>query len=164
MKILLLFSFAALAAFPLDAKASDVTASELAQHLGVSTWRVPESKLPARFMVRVQKVRDGKIDKESNFPGFTFDRKGDLVICAHEENGKIFMTLASGGTSMSPASKGIEGVSFMAKHKIDLKNPLGPHLLGGDYPLRNGGRIATGKYQDATSGLVLFIQPETSHP
>jgi hypothetical protein len=68
MKILLLFSFAVWAACPLDAQASDITAPELARHLGVSTWRVPESKLPARFTVRLQKIRDGKIDKESNFP------------------------------------------------------------------------------------------------
>jgi hypothetical protein len=98
MRILLLFSFVAWAACPLDAQASDITAPELARHLGVSTWRVPEFKLPARFTVRLQKIRDGKIDKE------------------------------------------------------------------GDYPLRDGGKLATGKYQDATSGLVLFIEPEANFP
>jgi hypothetical protein len=32
------------------------------------------------------------------------------------------------------------------------------------YPLRDGGKIATGKYQDATSVLVLFIEPEANFP
>lgn len=138
-----------------------ITASELAQHLGVSVWRISEAKLPKHFMVYFASVENGKLGPNSSGTGL--QRDGDLVICAHEENGKMMITAACGGSMTTPYINGLEIAPFPIQHEIGNQAALGPHLLFADYKLQsdaknpNGLKVATGKIEDATRGLVLVV-------
>ena len=148
------------------ARSASVTANELAQHLGVSVWRIPQAALPKRYSASLALVHDGKQTALPNggSSGFTFDAAGDLVVCAHEFDGKMLITLACGGTSASPyTSGGLSIGPFEVKHEITSQPALGSHLLCANYQLKKdtrnplGIRIATGKIEDATDGLVLVV-------
>lgn len=96
-----------------------------------------------------------------------FQHSGDLVVCAHESDGRTFITLACGGSVMSPyVANGLRVGPFEVTHEITSQAAVGSHLLCADYPLKKdaknplGIKIATGKIQDATAGLVLVVTEE----
>lgn len=144
-------------------RASDITATELAQHLGVSVWRIPHAKLPKQITVSLHEVRDGKLIKGGSNASFTLNGTTDLVVCSHEQGGKLIITVACGGAVVYPEITGMNTAPFAAKSEI-YGPAIGTHLLFADYSIvkdaRNplGREIATDKIGDVKRGIALMVQ------
>lgn len=57
-----------------------ITTAELARHLGIYAWRIPEAELPDTYKVVLHHLKDGKLTKDYLLGEFT--KHGDLLICA----------------------------------------------------------------------------------
>jgi hypothetical protein len=144
-------------------RATDITANELAQHLGVSVWRIPHAKLPKKITVSIREVRDGKLADGGSSAAFTLDGTTDLVVCSHEQDGKMIVTFACGGAVVYPEITGMNTAPFATKSAINGP-AIGTHLIFADYPIikdaRNplGREIDTDKIEDVKRGIAFVVQ------
>jgi hypothetical protein len=143
-------------------RAADVTANELAQHLGVSVWRIPHAQLPKRITVSIREVRDGKL-ADGGSASWTLDATTDLVVCSHERDGKMIVSIACGGGVAYPEITGMNTAPFTAKSEIEGP-AIGTHLLFADYPIVKDAKYPlgletdTGKIADVTRGIALVVE------
>lgn len=141
---------------PCAAAGPDVSASELATHLGISVWRVSADQLPPKYSAWVAIVKDGKIEKEYT-ARVQFHRAGDLVVMAHDTPQGVAVSLDSGDLRTSLTHNVLEVVGISFRHSLPKDAGVGTYVLCGDYPFKNGERTGTGKIEDLDSGLVLQI-------
>jgi hypothetical protein len=57
----------------------EITMTELARHLGISTWRIPADQLPDSFKVTLHHIKNGRLTKD--YVLGQFKKHGDLLIC-----------------------------------------------------------------------------------
>jgi len=69
-------------ACPLRAE-DKITASEVARHLGIYHWRIPQDKLPSFYTLSLRRIHDGRLVGPELLGG-GFKNNGDLVICARK--------------------------------------------------------------------------------
>jgi len=81
------------------AEDATLTTTDLARHLGISTWRIPAEALPASYTLKLYHVRDGTLAKE--YLVGTFKNNGALVICARWLTDSINMSMDDGTTLLS---------------------------------------------------------------
>ncbi len=134
----------------------DVSASELATHLGISVWRISADNLPPVYTAWVEIVQDGKVTKDYT-ARMQFHRKGDLLVMAHNTPQGVAISLDSGDLRTFRPHDALEVVSWSVGHSLPKDAGVGTYILCGDYPLKNGKRTATGRIEDLDSGLVLKI-------
>ena len=135
----------------------DITASELAEHLGVFAWRIPAKALPDRFTAYLDVIKNGKhLPAESTF---TFDRGGDFVVATHaNEKGEILVTMSSGVQTISPRIS-LRTEDCTAKTPLPSQAGLGTYVLCGTYKtMPSGVMVANENLEDLVSGLVLHVE------
>ena len=76
-----------------------ITTEELARHLGISTWRIPEAELPATYKVVLHHVKDGKLTKDYMLG--EFKKHGDLLICTRWLAESASVSVDDGNTIVS---------------------------------------------------------------
>lgn len=100
-----------------------MTTAELARHLGISTWRIPQDKLPTTYRVTLYHVRDGALTREYMTGDFT--KAGDLLICTRWLSESVSVSVDDGNTLFS--AKVVlpsKPVFATANHFTALKSPL----------------------------------------
>jgi hypothetical protein len=128
------------------------TSKEIADHLGIYKWFIPAHKLPGKISVSVAVIENGEL-RSMPTHGFGLTTKGDLVICAHEENGENIITISRGGVLTRFTRNG----KFSSRHPLPRDAGVGTFLLCGEYKTSTEGMHATGKIEDVVSGLALVV-------
>ncbi|MEA3187290.1 MAG: hypothetical protein QOD99_1120 [Chthoniobacter sp.] len=141
---------------PTKASGPDISASELAQHLGVYAWRIPAKNLPDKFTAWVDLVKDGRITQQY-LGRVGFQRKGDLIILMHDTDRGIAISMRCGSLFTSLPNNALQAVACPIKHALSQDAGVGSHILCGDYPTKNGEIRVMEKVKDLKSGLVLQI-------
>jgi hypothetical protein len=76
-----------------------ITTAELARHLGISTWRIPEGDLPDTYTVILHHLKDGKLTKDYILG--KFKKHGDLLICTRWLAESASVSVDDGNTIVS---------------------------------------------------------------
>lgn len=95
----------------------EITTTELARHLGISTWRIPKEKLPDSYIVKMYHVSKGTLIKE--FVIGEFQNGGALLICAHWTSPSVSMSLDNGTTIISTRGALLRRPVFTVENKFE---------------------------------------------
>lgn len=156
---LFLLTCATLAA---PARAAEVTATDVAKHLGIQFWKFEAASLPARYSVALLEVKDGEIAAQRVIGPVLFPDKADMVVAiSTTSEGLLVATINVGGSGARvPESRRLK-VGTSMRQLISSITPGSPTLLCGDYYQPDKGRLViTGKIQDVESGLALLVVEE----
>jgi len=139
-----------------------ITTSELARHLGVSIWRVPQEKLPDSYKVILYHVKGGKLTKE--YLVGEFKKNGDLLICARWLSDSASISADDGVTIIATKAALSNRPVFAAENQFKgVGNPL---LLCYEDPASTkvderhkdpDNPPRTMEYSKAASGLAIVI-------
>lgn len=88
-------------ACPLRAE-DEITASQVARHLGIHHYRIPQDKLPSFYTLSLRRIHDGQLVGPELLGG-GFKNNGDLVICARNTEKGIQLS-ADDGTMILAAT------------------------------------------------------------
>jgi hypothetical protein len=145
--------------FPSD---QSITTTELARHLGISTWRIPEGELPDSYKVMLHHIKDGKLTKDYLLG--QFKKHGDLLICTRWLTESASISVDDGNTIVSTKAALSSRPLFTTDNKFQgLGVPL---LLCYRDPLaanideRHVGAVPAVRsmdYSKAASGLAIVI-------
>lgn len=137
--------------------AVEITAADVARHLGIHFWKFDADKLPDHYSVALRVIKDGRLTDQS-IGAFSFPDKGNLIIgVSPAPNGRVIPTI-SVGTSVAGVDEARRPkVGMSVKHEHTTVTPEEPLVLCGDYRSDGKAIVATGKIEDVTSGLALLI-------
>jgi len=134
----------------------ELTATQLARHLGIYHWQIAKEELPVKYNVRVQEIRDGKLPIGVIDHFATLTRKqGNLVIAMsqEEEEWKVSFFAEDGNGGSLRARIKVQSLG-MAPRKVIIGKPM---VLRGQYREQEGRIVISGKVEDVVSGFAVTI-------
>ena len=143
-------------------QASDVTADDVARHLGIHFWKFEAASLPTKYSVTLQEIEDGKITKR-DLGGFLFTTTGELVIGISIQDGLLLPTISVGSETWSINEKQRRKIGADVKHSIKKIVSGVPMVICASYKSKRNEVVATGKVEDVVSGLALLILEEKTN-
>jgi len=136
--------------------ASEVTAQDVARHLGIYFWKFDAASLPAKYSIALLEIEDGKITDRS-IGGFSFPDTGDLVVGISIRDGLLIPTISVGSSTGGISEKKRRKIGSGVKHSIDQVVVGVPVVICADYKSDGNKIVATGKVEDVVSGLALLV-------
>ncbi len=149
------------------AESADLSTSALARHLGISYWQSKVDLQPGTFGAAVSEIRNGVLVGSvgtNALTGPSEDLQGqDIYILASNTSNGTKLTLIIGSSSLttSPTAES-STIDLPATSALPDSISAGTFVLGGDYAMKDGTKIATGKIEDIVSGLALIIHNNTA--